>query len=474
MARLAVGAYLELAGDLGRNTSRSFPPMRALERAVELAARLGPKTEPFRDVAALVRRMIDELGVTDTGMLSLRLSTLALRFRLDDPVRLHRIAVETAERSEELADWHRAERYWLLAEDLAAGAQDAEGRQEALRRVAETYVQRAAEIADRPHIGRITAASHLQRAVVALRRAGGMQERTAEVIRLMMEYQRDIPGALLPYSYEMPLGDLVADAEKAVSGKDLPAALLAFAFYSSIPAYADLKRRAEEAAEKYFFRKFFPAVQHNREGRVVARQGSVDSADPGEREAALRVDMVQHAAMIHQAMVRGAIIPSCRVIIDEHPLRVDDFFWIVANNPLIPAGRELLYAEAFYAGFSGDMPKAIHILVHQVEHSIRELLRQNGVMVTALNDEGIQMERNLNTLLGQAELVDLLGPDMVFALRSLLVEKFGPNLRNEVAHGLMDYRDFLSDACHYFWWLCFRLVSIPMIESIGTQETTSD
>jgi hypothetical protein len=31
--------------------------------------------------------------------------------------------------------------------------------------------------------------------------------------------------------------------------------------------------------------------------------------------------------------------------------------------------------------------------------------------------------------------------------------------------------DFLSDACPYFWWLCFRLVSMPVVQAIRARET---
>ncbi len=54
----------------------------------------------------------------------------------------------------------------------------------------------------------------------------------------------------------------------------------------------------------------------------------------------------------------------------------------VSNNPLVPAGRELLYAKAFYAGFTDDLQKAIPILVHQVEHSVSQ--SQLGWMATLI------------------------------------------------------------------------------------------
>jgi hypothetical protein len=415
-----------------------------------------------------MQRALDAVGITG-GMLAHRLLTLSAQHKIGEPTALHRMAIEIAENAEAEGDWSWAERYWLVAEDLAIVAGDEEKRRDALGRVAETYVARARAIADQPYIGKATAAAHLQRAVEALRRAGGLQPRVEELQRLMMDYQRDIPASLIPMPYSVPIGDAVEEAQNAVSGKPLEEALLAFALFPLIPEYADLRRQAEANAKRYKFSALFPGAQLNAEGKTVAKQGSLNAKDPKEREAALQVEMVRHASMYYDILGRSSILPARERIMEEHPLRVEDFFWVVSNNPLVPPGRELLFAEAFYAGFTGDLPKAVHVLIHQMEHSIRELLKQHGVRVTGLSREGIQMERNLNTLLYDEKLRELLGNDLVFALQSLLVEKFGPDLRNRVAHGLMDYRDFLAPVCHYYWWLCLRVACVPILNALHAQ-----
>jgi hypothetical protein len=54
--------------------------------------------------------------------------------------------------------------------------------------------------------------------------------------------------------------------------------------------------------------------------------------------------------------------------------------------------------------------------------------------------------------------VDIFGEDLAFELKSLFSDVVGPNLRNEVAHGLLD-----DEACEgvnaiYAWWFGFRIV----------------
>jgi hypothetical protein len=468
MAQLAVETYLEIAHCLHNTELPWTKAVRDLERAIQLAVQLGrKKSDPFERTSAFVAELLTARGGTETGFLSHKLLALAAKFGIGEPVQWHDLAVQIAERAETDADWHRSERYWLAAEDLAIVAKDEEKRREAIKRVSETYVARASEAAHRPHIGKITAATHIQHAIEALRRAGGMRERVNELHVLMMEYQQDIPNSLVAFSREIPIADAVVEARKAVAGKPLEEALLAFALHPYIPQYSDLRSNAEELASKYLLKAFFPAVQHNREGKVVARQGSTNAADPKQRDAALRADMIQHAVQYYDVGGTASVHPAREQILEEHAVRIEDFFWIVANNPLVPPGREMLYAEAFFAGFVRDMPKAIHILVHQIEHSIRELLARAGVVVTSLDQYGIQSERNLNSLLYEAKLKELLSEDMVFSLQSLLVEKFGPDIRNRVAHGLVSHYEFFHSTYLYLWWLSFRLICVPIINSIN-------
>lgn len=49
------------------------------------------------------------------------------------------------------------------------------------------------------------------------------------------------------------------------------------------------------------------------------------------------------------------------------------------------------------------------------------------------------------------------GKDLAFELKSLLCDPFGPNLRNEVAHGLVDENTCHSPYAIYAWWLALRL-----------------
>ncbi|HEX6749504.1 MAG TPA: DUF4209 domain-containing protein [Longimicrobium sp.] len=463
-AQIAVAAYLELAKPL-EDTDPSWPgPIRYLERGLQIALQLSRNSEPYQTVSTFILNLLRARVGTETGFLSKQLLSLAAKHRIGDASELYDIAVMIASRAETQSGWHKAEQYWQVATELARGEQ--EKRREAFRRLAECYVGRAHEAAKQPHIGNVTAATYLEHAIEALRREGGFSERVDELHVEMMEYQRKIPESLVPVSSSIDITRVVAEAEEAVTDKSLQEALLSFALLADIPKYSNLLEDADESSRRYLFKSFFPSVQLNREGKVIDRQGPLHVSDPEQREAVLRKDMLQTATLHYQVSGRAVIDPARRRIMEEHGLRIEDFFWIVSNNPLVPQGREMLFAEAFYAGFAGDMTKAIPLLVFQLENSIRELLVGAGVIVTAIDNEGIQSERGLNWLLFQPKLKELLGEDIVFALQGLLVEKFGSNIRNDVAHGLISYEEYFSYVALYLWWLSFRLVCIPALNAI--------
>lgn len=56
------------------------------------------------------------------------------------------------------------------------------------------------------------------------------------------------------------------------------------------------------------------------------------------------------------------------------------------------------------------------------------------------------------------ETVQIFGEDLVFEVKALFCDPMGPNLRNELAHGLLDDAACQSTYSVYAWWLGLRLV----------------
>lgn len=98
-----------------------------------------------------------------------------------------------------------------------------------------------------------------------------------------------------------------------------------------------------------------------------------------------------------------------------------------------------LLLEGVGAYFAGDYVKAVHVLVPQVEHGLRSIAGQLGKPVTKAHPTvpGASVSINMGDILYSQDIVDALGPDLILHFLALYADPRGLNLRNELAHGLM-------------------------------------
>jgi hypothetical protein len=120
-----------------------------------------------------------------------------------------------------------------------------------------------------------------------------------------------------------------------------------------------------------------------------------------------------------------------------------------------------IYVRAIRLGFEWDFSTSLHLLIPQIENSLRFLLVQAGLIVTTVDAIGIEETWPLGRILNEARLVEILGEGLVYELRSLLLGQPGLNIRNLVAHGLMNDRMLNNQNALYLWWLILRLIVYP-------------
>jgi hypothetical protein len=100
-----------------------------------------------------------------------------------------------------------------------------------------------------------------------------------------------------------------------------------------------------------------------------------------------------------------------------------------------------LIANGIERHFEGNYIASIHVLIPQVEATLRYLLNKKGI--TTLKTKGdIIMDNELGGLLRDAAYSNVLPEDLVKSLELKYTEQVGMNLRNSVSHGLLDYTAF--------------------------------
>ena len=63
----------------------------------------------------------------------------------------------------------------------------------------------------------------------------------------------------------------------------------------------------------------------------------------------------------------------------------------------------------------------------------------------------------------------IFGDDLTYEIRALLCDQVGPNLRNNIAHGLLNDREAQSVDAVCAWWLGLKLVFNTFWNSLGRE-----
>lgn len=107
-----------------------------------------------------------------------------------------------------------------------------------------------------------------------------------------------------------------------------------------------------------------------------------------------------------------------------------------------------------------DFLVALHILIPQIEASIRNLAEKIGAPILKPSRSGGFHYKNLDDLLTDENIIDVLGEDMCLYLRTLLTDPRGWNLRNNICHGISPIETFNQIAADrvFHVLLCLALV----------------
>lgn len=465
-------AYMEAAVGLVRGEDWVEGRLH-YQRALHLAGRLGRDKELFGRVSESVIDAIRELIPEEDSLRSLQLMKVMIAARVGDPM-------EFAERTENLAlrvmksgDFYTARACWEVKADWQRIAKDPEGVKATMQKVADLLV---AEADQRSRNGGefSVGASLLAQGIEVLRQAGGASDRIEQLKKLLADYQEKSMAEMGHLGGEVDVTDLVINARKSVRGHSFFEALRRLAFGRPLANVPNLRKEVEHAAEQFPISHLFNGIIVDDKGRPIAKRGGLLGATTDNRESAQESEMFHHAAMFHWTIRAVSFIePARQEIQNEHHPNFQDLMGIVRNNSFIPSDHEEIFLRGLHAGFHGDFLVASHILVPQVENSLRHLLEQRGVNITNLYSDGTQPVKVLGALLGLEETRVMLGEDMCFELRGILIEKVGYDFRNRVAHGFVSSDECQSVAAVNAWWIILRLCLIGFHLALQEPEKTS-
>ena len=464
-ARIAVAAFIESARHL--QDGEPWPPFaERLERALQLAAKLGYGKELYQQTVETVEEFISrKLGDLGSGLLCARLMATLISFKAGDPDRYSAAAEKFARELAKNSEWDFAEEYWWVASRWHRRAKREEDARRAEIEAAETMVNKAEANLAGPTQSYSFAAHWLGRAFEAMRQAKASRERTEALHVRFLEVQelstQELKTMELKYDELPGLAQKLDEAAKTVTeqvkGKSFADAVFKLAFIAQPTDPKTLLKRVKEHANEFVFSAIMPANAITRTGKIADTSPAMTLGSQAETEKAETKNMFLQARQVDWPLrVAAQIEPARQQIEREHPIRLNDLRWLLTFNAFIPPGHAGIYARGLQAGFRGDWLIAMHLLIPQLEASIRAVFQQRKIPTSTV-ENGIQQERDLGWLLNHSKAGEMFGADIVFDLRGLLTEDFGWNLRNDQAHGLIPESGFYSEASELVWWLVLRL-----------------
>jgi hypothetical protein len=399
--------------------------------------------------------------------------------KVENPAEYSTIAEKLARRAMDAKQWHFAREYWQIKGDWDALGGNQDGCRSTLIEIAGVYMLEIESITSNAKPSFVTASGLMAKRVEALRRAKAEQAEIAKARRLLLEYQQQAEAELsqgprfeFPENERDRLRTIAEKASERVRGLSFETAILRLALITRPTDPDQIRKRIEKATAQGFISQAFGSTVLRPGGQVADTRPAITMGSVESREDGVRKDMWSQARDVDWPYRTAARIePARRTIVAEHPARISDLAFIVQHNPFVPHGREILFLRGLHAGLHGDFPLAIHFLPPQIEHSIRTILAAHGVITSKLEPDQRQDERDLGWLLTQPEMERVFSKPITFDLRGLLVERFGENIRNQVAHGMFEVEQMFSPTVCYVWWLALSLCCVPLIRSNKEQAT---
>ncbi|MCK9298039.1 MAG: DUF4209 domain-containing protein, partial [Methanoculleus sp.] len=466
-ALMAIDSYRSIPID---RETWVFEGQECCERAIGLARMLKARSgDRLKEIEEAIIKTFDSTSRQD-GALILNLADLLL----DNTLGLEKRPI-IAQKLEALArefdaegDLHSAREFFKASAKWFKAAGDNQKSIEMTVAVAESFVKEAEARIDSDKPSHMIAAISYEEAIQTYRTIPRSERPAHRVDERLKELQLHLNESGKKALDEMgvistpgiDLSQYIEDARSSVHGKSAIEALKAFAGLQPYSKVKELRQQVIEKLRKYPLQAIIPEIVMGRDGRVIAKRSGMGLSDiPSEEdETGIRAEMIHDHGIMVGMVVPGRILPALEVLQLEHRLREPDFIYLASRSPIVPIGRERLFGMALFAGYDNDFVTALHLLVPQIEHMVRYHLKSAGVKTTTLDSRGIETENGLSTLIELPECEKIFGEDLTFEIKALFCDACGPNLRNELAHGLLDDKACQTAYAVYAWWLGLKLV----------------
>ncbi|UVK39943.1 DUF4209 domain-containing protein [Mesorhizobium sp. AR10] len=445
--------------DFDETNPASVPAAEYLKRATIVARSMGWKRSEFDPLRQIIADVSQRALDTDDGWGFIQIGPINLSNQVWEFARTAQ-AAEILAASAKLGADHPARRsLWELAGQAYLRAKDVENSNRCLVEAAETYVGDAEA---RPDSAAVQV-HFLNDAIQALRPIPGTADRRRALQDRLNAIQPRIMDEMSSFSHKTNITDLVEAAEAEVRGKPLAQVIRALLMCAKSPDPDELRDEALKASHGTLAALFSTTVSdHQGRTRFIA-PGLDLGGPPDENQVRFMINRRDHIR--RSLVVSGKINPIRRILWEEHSVSVDALLPLMRASPFVPPHHEHIFAIGAAKFIGGDELEAAHLILPQLENSLRHILSLSGVETNRINQDGTQEEAMLSRLLSdfREPLLQIMPAAIIQEIDLLFNFRGGPSIRHELAHGKMSDGEFWSLDVTYSIWLVLHIVILPTL-----------
>lgn len=328
--------------------------------------------------------------------------------------------------------------------------------------LANYYVNVAEKNVQKDIQGAMRAESFFQKAINLYRNNGASKE-AEKTHKRLVEIQKEIPKMMIPISVELNLKDIIENIKVNMEGLTFEESVLRLIQMIVFDKQEEIRDRVVKRCKEDPLSCLFGKKQINTQGQTIFSLPPLDIQNPEKDPRLLELHM--HQNVLKKQQFVGDIWIKNNLILMKDRFTIDNSMveFLVKDNPIIPEGRERIFQSAIGMFLRGEYYEAMHIMAPQMENLFRNIAKEVGGLTVTLGNDGSSMEKALSSILSLPEMVECYDNDILFIFKGLLNEQAGANIRNEVAHGIIDEKTCSSGACLYFGVAVIKLLSYTSV-----------
>ncbi|MDM7947182.1 MAG: hypothetical protein QUV20_12695 [Oceanibaculum nanhaiense] len=446
--------------DFDEMNPASVPATEYLTRAATIARSMGWKRDEFDPLRQIIAGVSQYALDKDDGWGFIHIGPINLSNHVWDPARIGKVA-ETLAVSDKLSPDHAGRReLWELAARAYHQAKDSENNNRCSIAAAETFV---ADADLRPDSAFVQT-HFLNQAIQALRPIPGTAARRRALQNRLNAVQLSIPDEMSSFSHETDITELVQATEATARGKTLPEALRALFTCEKSPDPKILRDEVLSAAYGTLSALFSTTVSDSQGRTRFIAPGLASDGPPDENQVRFLIN--KHDQIRRSLVVSARINPIRRVLWEEHSVSVEALLPLMQASPFVPPNHEYTFAIGAARFIGGNEIEAAHLILPQLENSLRHTLSLAGVDTNRMNQDGTQEEAMLSRILEdfREPLLRFLPASLIQEIEILFNFRGGPSIRHELAHGKMTDGEFWSPDVTYSIWLVLKIVTLSTLQ----------